>query len=302
MISTLRQSPEKKRLLQLAPALLVISIFMLMPLLLMAYVSVLERGVNGGVQWGVYSLDAYSQFFFEKDFDDNVVLNTDYIQIFIRSLGLAMMTTIFAFILGFPTAFYMALQPEKYRNILVFLVTIPFWTNLLVRTYAWILLLRNGGIVETAGQSLGLIDGSLNWLYSSKAIAIGLTYSFLPFMVLPIYASLEKLDFRLIEAAYDLGATRFQAFKRIIFPLSSPGIIAGSLLVFIPCLGAYVTPELLGGSKTLMIGNLIQGQFGSARNWPFGAALAFVLLTCVVLAMLINLYLAKRRKNKGLEL
>lgn len=301
MISSLRKSPIKTRLLQLSPALIMIGVFMIMPLLLMAYVSILERGVNGGVDWGTFSFDAYVQFLFEKDFDDQLVLNTDYLQIFMRSLGLALMTTVFALVLGFPTAFYMALQPQKYRNILVFLVTVPFWTNLLVRTYAWIILLRNGGLVETAGQSLGLIDGSLNWLYSSKAIAIGLTYSFLPFMVLPIYASLEKLDFRLIEAAYDLGANRYKAFKKVIIPLASPGIIAGSLLVFIPCLGAYVTPELLGGSKTLMIGNLIQGQFGSARNWPFGAALAFVLLSFVILAMLLNLYVIKKRAAHTLE-
>lgn len=267
---------------------------MLLPLLLMAYVSFLERGLNGGVRWSQHTVEAYISFLFERNLDDTLALNTDYLQIFLRSFWLSISTTFLALLIGFPTALYIALQPPKRRNLLIFLVTIPFWTNLLVRTYAWILLLRNGGLIDAALHDLGLSTGPLNVLYTPLAIAIGLTYSFLPFMVLPIYTSLEKLDFRLVEAAFDLGANRVRALTRVVLPLSMPGIVAGSILVFVPCLGAYVTPELLGGGKALMIGNLIQSQFGAARNWPFGAALAFALLSFVLIAMLAYLMLYRR--------
>ena len=165
---------------------------------------------------------------------------------------------------------------------------VPFWTNLLVRVYAWMLLLRNGGLVDGALGVFGVPEGSLGLLYSNAAVMIGLLYSFLPFMVLPIYTSLEKLDWRLVEAAFDLGANRWQALKRVILPLALPGMLAGATLVFIPALGNYIIPELLGGGKALMIGNLIQLQFGSGHNWPLGAALAFSLFSLVLLALLFN--------------
>jgi spermidine/putrescine transport system permease protein len=278
-----------RRLGLIAPAALIIGTFMVLPLGLMAYISILERGVNGGVVWGAHTPEAYVNFLFERDLDDSLMLNTDYLQIFWRSLWLSAATTALALLIGFPSALYMALQPPAWRNLLIFLVTIPFWTNLLVRNYAWILLLRNNGLLEGALVSLGITDQPLGILYTPFAVMIGLTYTFLPFMVLPIYASLEKLDLRLVEAAYDLGADRRRALARIVVPLALPGIVAGGILVFIPCLGAYVTPELLGGGKSLMIGNLIQGQFGAARNWPFGAALSFALLAMVLLAMVVHL-------------
>ena len=282
-----------KRFGLLLPALFMIGFFMLLPLGLMAYVSLLERGVNGGVVWGSYTAEAYIQFLFERDLDDSLLLNTDYLQIFLRSFTLSCITSLLALLIGFPVALYMALQPKPYRNLLIFLVTVPFWTNLLVRNYAWILLLRNNGLINDLLQGLGLEP--LQMLYTPFAIGVGLTYSYLPFMVLPIYASLEKIDLRLVEAAFDLGADRRRALTRVIIPLALPGIIAGTLLVFVPCLGAYVTPELLGGGKSLMIGNLIQNQFGAARNWPFGSALAFVLLGIVLLAMM--LYLMRFRRT-----
>ncbi|MCB1882538.1 MAG: ABC transporter permease [Geminicoccaceae bacterium] len=267
------------------PAVLVLLAFTVLPLCIMAYVSVLERGTYGGVEWGRHTLDAYVAFLFERDLDDSLVLNPDYLKIFARSFGLAAFTTALCLTIGLPTALYMATRAPKRRNLLVFLVTIPFWTNLLVRTYAWILLLRNNGLIDKGLHDLGLASGPLDLLYTPFAIMIGLTYTFLPFMVLPVYASLEKLDWRLVEAAMDLGATRVTAFRRVVLPLSLPGVVAGMVLVFVPCLGAYVAPELLGGAKVLMIGNLIQSQFGAARNWPFGAALAFALLAIVLLAM-----------------
>lgn len=288
-----------RRLLLIGPALLVITVLMLLPLGLMAYVSVLERGSAGGVRWGELSAEAYVAFLFERDLDDSLVLNTDYVRIFARSFWLAGITTLLALLVGFPTALYMALQPPARRTLLVFLVTVPFWANLLVRNYAWILLLRNNGLIDGALQGLGLTSRPMGVLYTPTAILIGLVYSFLPFMVLPIYASLEKLDLRLVEAAFDLGADRRRVLRRVIIPLAMPGIVAGCLLVFIPGLGAFVTPELLGGGKALMIGNLIQGQFGAARNWPFGAALAFALLALVLVAMLI--YALRFRQGPGGE-
>jgi len=289
-----------KRFLQIAPALAIIGFFMLAPLGLMAYVSILEKGLNGGVVWDVHTPEAYLNFIFERDLDDSLILNTDYLQIFARSFGLSLLTAALALAIGFPTALYMAMQPEGRRNLLIFLVTIPFWTNLLVRNYAWILLLRNGGLVENLLHGLGIaVDQPLGLLYTPYAVSIGLTYSYLPFMVLPIYASLEKMDSRLIEAAFDLGADRRRALTRVILPLAAPGIAAGCVLVFVPALGAYVTPELLGGGKSMMIGNLIQSQFGAARNWPFGAALAFALLAIVLLAMMFYLLRFRRAPSGG---
>ncbi|HEX6141374.1 MAG TPA: ABC transporter permease [Geminicoccaceae bacterium] len=286
-----------RRIGLILPGVLVIGLFMVVPLGLMAYISVLERGTHGGVVWGALTPDAYVAFLFERDLMGALELNTDYLQIFVRSFWLSLATTLLALLVGFPTALFIALRTRPVRNALVFLVTIPFWTNLLVRNYAWILLLRNNGLIDGALRDVGLTEQPIDVLYTPLAIMIGLTYSFLPFMVLPIYASLEKLDLRLVEAAYDLGADRRRALTRVIIPLSLPGIVAGCILVFIPCLGAYVTPVLLGGGKALMIGNLIQSQFGAARNWPFGAALSFALLAMVLLAMMI--YVLRFRRTPG---
>lgn len=294
MVARQRRPAWLRRATLIAPAVGYIGFFMVLPIILMAYVSFLERGSYGGVQWHHHTAEAYVDFLFQRNLDGSLALNTDYLQIFLRSFWLSGVTTVLALVVGFPTAFYIVLQAPRYRNLLVFLVTIPFWTNLLVRNYAWIILLRNGGLIDTALNWLGLGHHALSLLYTPFAIGVGLTYSFLPFMVLPIYASLEKLDLRLVEAAFDLGADRRRTLTRVIIPLARPGIVAGCILVFVPCLGAYVTPELLGGSKTMMIGNLIQNQFGAARNWPFGAALAFALLALVLLAMLIYLLRGRR--------
>ena len=286
-----------KRFLQITPAVAIIGFFMVAPLILMAYVSILEKGVNGGVVWDSTTPEAYVNFIFERDLFGELIVNTDYLQIFARSFGLSALTMVLALSIGFPTALYMSMQPEGRRNLMIFLVTIPFWTNLLVRNYAWILMLRNGGLVDGFLNWLGIIDQPLGLLYTPYAVSIGLTYTYLPFMVLPIYTSLEKMDSRLIEAAFDLGANRTRALLRVILPLAGPGIAAGCILVFVPALGAYVTPELLGGGKSMMIGNLIQSQFGAARNWPFGAALAFALLAIVLLSMMI--YLLRFRRAPG---
>ena len=269
----------------LAPAMLTVGILLILPLGLMAFVSTLERGPTGGVIWSQHTADAYMQFLFERDLMGRLVVNTDYLHIFGRSIGLAAITTVVTLLIGFPTALWMAFQPPQRRMLLLFIVTVPFWTNILVRNYAWILLLRNGGVVDWVLTKLGVTDQPIDVLYTPFATGIGLTYSFLPYMILPIYVSLEKLDRRLIEAAFDLGANRWHAFRRVILPLSMPGVVGGAILVFVPGLGAFISPELLGGAKSMMIGSLIQQQFGQSRNWPFGAALSFVLLLLVLIAL-----------------
>jgi spermidine/putrescine transport system permease protein len=295
MAAELHLSARARRTLLIGPSVFIIVAFMILPLGLMAYVSTLERGQYGGVQWGDHSTLAYVSILFAEALDGTFGVNSAYIEIFLRSFWLSLSTTLIALAIGFPTALYMTLQPERYRNLLIFMVTIPFWTNLLVRNYAWILLLRDTGLINEGLLSLGVISQPVTLLYTDFSVAVGLTYSFLPFMVLPIYASLEKIDFRLVEAGYDLYATRLNVLRHVLIPLAIPGIISGSILVFVPSLGSYVTPVLLGGGKTLMIGNLISMQFGSGRNWPFGAALAFVLLALVLLTMMIYLMRQRRR-------
>lgn len=290
-MSTLRLQAERKslraRLALTTPAMLVLLVFLVLPLGIMFAVSIQAPGDYGGVKWGQHTLEAYINFLWERDLDDALVFNTDYLGIFQRSFWLSILTTAGCLLIGFPTALYLALQDERRRNMLLFLVTVPFWTNLLVRVYAWILLLRNGGLIDEGLHKLGFSDAAIGLLYTDNAVIIGLLYTYLPFMVLPIYTSLEKMDWRLVEAAFDLGANRWKALKRIIIPLAMPGIVAGCILVFIPSLGNYIIPELLGGGKSLMIGNLIQLQFGTAHNWPFGAALSFALLAFVLAAMLV---------------
>lgn len=289
-MSTLRAAAERKslfnRLALTSPAMIMLLVFLVLPLGIMFAVSIQAPGDYGGVKWGQHSVEAYINFLWERDLDDSLSFNADYLGIFQRSFWLSILTTLGCLLIGFPTALYLALQDERRRNLLLFLVTVPFWTNLLVRVYAWILLLRNGGLIDEGLHGLGFTD-SLGILYTDNAVIIGLLYTYLPFMVLPIYTSLEKMDWRLVEAAFDLGANRWKALKRIIIPLAMPGVVAGCILVFIPSLGSYIIPELLGGGKSLMIGNLIQLQFGTAHNWPFGAALSFALLAFVLLAMLI---------------
>lgn len=282
----------------LAPAMLTVGILLILPLGLMAFVSTLERGPTGGVIWSQHTADAYMQFLFERDLMGRLVVNTDYLHIFGRSIGLAAITTVVTLLIGFPTALWMAFQPPQRRMLLLFVVTVPFWTNILVRNYAWILLLRNGGVVDWVLTKLGVTDQPIDVLYTPFATGIGLTYSFLPYMILPIYVSLEKLDRRLIEAAFDLGANRWRAFRRVILPLSMPGVVGGAILVFVPGLGAFISPELLGGAKSMMIGSLIQQQFGQSRNWPFGAALSFVLLLLVLIALSAH---AARYRRGGIK-
>ncbi|MBZ9872078.1 ABC transporter permease [Mesorhizobium sp. BR1-1-9] len=276
----------RDRWLLSAPALLVIFLAATGPLLIVLVYSFLTPGAYGDVKWQ-FSPEAWVSVFMERDiFDDTLSLAAAHVTIFLRSIKLAVVTTLATLALGFPTAYFMATRSEKTRDLWLFLITIPFWTNLLIRTFAVLQIIRNEGIVNTILLKLGIVSAPVQILYTDTAILIGMAYVYLPLMVLPIYASMEKLDFRLVEAGYDLYATRFKVLRKIIFPLVKPGVIAGSILVFIPALGAYVTPSVLGGGKNMMLSNLIELQFGQGRNWPLGSALSITVMIIVMVALL----------------
>jgi spermidine/putrescine transport system permease protein len=283
----MEQSETRKNWLLLGPALFIIIFSAVGPLFIVLVYSFLTKGDAGGVKWA-FSTDAWFSVFLDRDiFDDTLTFADAHLLILWRSIKLSFMTTVLTFIFGFPTAYFIATRPERTRDVWLFLITIPFWTNLLIRTFAIQEVIRNEGVINTVLIWLGITSTPIQIMYTDIAILMGMLYVYLPLMVLPLYASLEKLDFRLVEAGYDLYATRFQVLRRVILPLVKPGIIAGSILVFIPSLGAYVTPRVLGGGKNMMLGNLIELQFGQGRNWPLGAALSMTLMAIVMVALLI---------------
>jgi spermidine/putrescine transport system permease protein len=285
----------RSRWLLSMPALLIIFVAAVGPLFVMLAYSFMVKGDYGDVRFGEFSLDGWFSVFFERDiFDDTIGLADAHLSIIWRSVRLSLITTALALALGFPTAYFIATRPAATREVWVFLVTIPFWTNLLIRTFAMQEVIRNEGILNTLMIWLGIVDRPVQLMYTDAAILFGMVYVYLPLMVLPLYASMEKLDFRLIEAGYDLYATRLRVLWRIIIPLVRPGIIAGSILVFIPSLGAYVIPRVLGGGKNMMLGNLIELQFGAGRNWPLGAAISITLMAMVMLALLVYVRNAAR--------
>lgn len=284
-----------RRFWLLAPALGTIAALIGVPLILMFWISLLQKGTNSGVDWAsLASASNYIRLVWEEDFDGTMIVNTSYLVILLRSVLQAAITTGLSLLFGLPVALWMAGLTRGQRDLMLLLITIPFWTNLLVRNYAWLIILRDDGWLSHGVNALSPI-GPIQLLYNDLAVAIGLTYSFLPFMILPLYTVFEKFDWRLLEAAQDLGASKLRALRRVLIPIAMPGIAAGSLLVFIPCLGAFVTPALLGGGKTLMLGNIIQMQFGASRNWPFGAALAVVLLALMLVVMVAMALWRKRR-------
>ncbi len=283
------------------PALLLLLFAASGPLLIVIFYSFLTPGNYGGIVWE-FSGDAWFKVLFSQDiFDDTISLSDAHLSIFWRSVQLSFLTTLICLILGFPTAYFIATRPPKTRNIWLFLITIPFWTNLLIRTFAILELIRNKGVVNNSLISLGIINEPINMLYTDMAIVIGMTYVYLPLMVLPIYAAMERFDFRYVEAGFDLYASRFKVMWRIILPIIKPGVIAGSILVFVPSLGAYVTPRILGGGKNLMIGNLIELQFGQGKNWPLGAALAVTMLLIVLLALIFYMRISQRSEQKDAQ-
>ncbi len=284
--SAAKSKDIRNRWLLSAPALFLIAVAGVGPLLIVLIYSFLAPGNYGDVKWE-FSTQAWFSVFLERDiFDSTISIADAHVSILWRSIKLAVATTLLSLLFGFPTAYFIASRPARYRQVWLFLITIPFWTNMLIRGFAIQEMIRNEGLVNTILMKLGIISAPIQMLYTDFAILLGMAYVHLPLMVLPLYASMEKLDFRLVEAGYDLYATRFQVLRRIIVPLVKPGIIAGSILVFIPALSSYVIPRILGGGKNLMIGNLIELQFGQGRNWPLGASLSITLVIIVLAAML----------------
>jgi spermidine/putrescine transport system permease protein len=281
-----RRKDIRQRWLLSLPALLIVFVAASGPLLIVLLYSFLTPGPYGDVQW-TFSWDGWVGVLLERDiFSETLSLADAHVSIFLRSVLLSLATTVVTLLVGFPTAYFIATRPERTRELWLLLITIPFWTNLLIRTFAVLQIIRNEGLINGLLLKFGLISRPIQMLFTDGAILTGMVYVYLPLMVLPIYANLEKLDFRLVEAAYDLYARPFKVLTRIIIPLAKPGVIAGSILVFIPSLGAYVTPSILGGGKNLMLGNLIELQFGQGRNWPLGSALSLTLMMIVMVALL----------------
>jgi len=277
-----RRSLGFRILVLLSPSLFWLIVFFVVPLVIVFIYSFLKRGPYGDIRWE-FNLQNYVRFF-----------DPLYLKIFLRSFKIAGITTVICFLLGYPMAYWLATRPKKWRNTLLLLIMIPFWTNFLIRTYAWILILQDTGLVNQFLQNLGIIGQPLRLFGTETAVIIGLTYGWFPDMVLPCYAALERLDFSLVEAAEDLYANEFRSFWRVIFPLSLPGIVAGSILVFVPSLGAYITSDLLGGAKSVMIGNVIQSQFLTVRDYPFGSAFSFVLMVIMLIATLLYFRVGRR--------
>nr|WP_227751546.1 ABC transporter permease [Tabrizicola oligotrophica] len=273
----------------LLPTWAMIGIFLVVPVALMAVYSFLTKEFRGGVDWQ-FSLAAYDQFFLNRGLfgDEPPVMEWTYITIFWRSIWQAAVATALCLAIGFPTAWFIATRPANTRGIWLFLITIPYWVNLLIRTVSLKFLIRDNGPLNEALMGAGLIDGPLPLVNTNLAVQLGLFYSYLPFMVLPVYAAVERYNFAYSEAAADLYASRWVTLREIVLPIVKPGIVAGCLLVFIPSLGAFLAPDLLGGAKTFMIGSLIDEQFkGSLGNWPFGAAVSMILMTLVMIALLV---------------
>lgn len=278
-------------LLLAAPALLTIIAFMLVPMVITLVYSVMTSSAYGGVEPPL-TFNSYVRFIYDRDLDDTLVFDFTYVGIFLRSVVHAALSTLICLVVALPFAWYMASRPPRLRWILLLLVTVPFWTSLLIRTYCWVLILRDQGFVNNLLIGFGVTDAPITFLYSDSAIQLGLVYQNLPFMVLPIFATLEKVDPRLVEAAYDLYASRWAIMRRLVWPLARPGVVAGALLVFTPSLGAFLQPDILGGGKKLMIGSLIQQQFSTSRDWSFGSALSIILMAAVLVALMLG---AQRR-------
>lgn len=292
--ASVRQSARNGWLLSL-PALVVLAFAASGPLLIVVWYSFLTANDTGGVIHEV-STEGWVGILYTYDiFGGGWVLADAHLTIFWRSVWLSLCTTALTFVVGFPTAWFIATRRPDKRAFWLFLITIPFWTNLLIRTFAINEVIRNEGLLNTLLIWAGAIEVPLQINYTETAVLIGMTYVYLPLMVLPLYATIERFDMRLLEASYDLYASRWRTLRRVILPIVKPGIVAGSILVFVPSLGAYVTPRILGGGKNMMIGNFIELQFLQGRNWPLGAALSVLLLLIVMVALLVYV----RAANKG---
>lgn len=281
MLQSLRERNDLKGMLLTAPTMLWLTVFLLLPLGLIAVISFATRGHFGEVDYS-FSLHSY-----------RTLLAPAYARIVWNSVVVALVTTVLCFAIGYPLAYFIALSRPERRWLYLFLILVPFWTNFLIRIYAWMIILRGQGVLAEGLRWLGLLPGPADalfsriQLYTPGAVIIGMVYEFLPFMILPLFASLEKLDLALLDAAADLGARPWKAFLRVTLPLSLPGIVAGSILVFVPAMGMFVVPDLMGGAQTVLVGNLINNQFLRARDWPLGSAASMVLLALTLGVTLI---------------
>ncbi|OAA94930.1 ABC transporter permease [Clostridium coskatii] len=283
---------EKKRLLNfeksffIGPVSLWMIVLMGAPICYVIFISFLQRGTNGGIDF-VFSLDNYKR-----------IISPLYLKVFMDSLLIALITTLFTLVVGYPFAYLVVKIPKKFRIFVVMLIIVPFWTNSLIRSYAWMTLLSTEGLVNNLLIKVGFIKEPIEMLYTYGAVLIGMIYTLFPFMVLPLYTSIEKVNKSYIEAAKDLGATSLRAFLTVTLPLTKPGIVAGSILVFIPSLGLFYICDLMGGSKVMLIGNLIRNQFLISRDWPFGAALSVFM----IIITLILLHVSTKLVGKKVDL
>jgi spermidine/putrescine transport system permease protein len=283
----------------LGPVSLFLIVFFLVPLTIMIVTSFLTPGLYGGVEWSFYP----HNFGRILGFADPAFEEFDpvYMAIFFRSLRIAALTVIATLVVCYPAAFCVSLLPDRWKSFCLFLITLPFFSSLIVRLFVWVLILRQTGLANEVLLALGIIAQPLNMIYTDGAIILGMVYIFIPFMFMPIYASVEKLDWRLVQASLDLGAGPVRTFLRIVLPLTAPGIVGGAVIVFIPALGNFIVPAVLGGAKVMMLGNLIETQFLAARNWPFGSALAMMVMA-VMLVLLLAYVLVNGRRNAAAAL
>lgn len=279
LLKLVRENRVFQGLALISPADLYLFVFMILPLLLVVGLSFLSRGTYGEVEFQ-FNASNYTRLF-----------DPIYGKILLYSLGVGFGTTVFSILIGYPLAYYIARAPARQRSLLLFLILVPFWTNFIIRVYAWIMILRSGGFLDGLLQWIGITTQPLGLLYTPTAVMIGMVYEFLPFMILPLYTSLEKIENALLEAAADLGAPPWRVFLRVTLPLSVPGMIAGTILVFIPAMGMFVIPDLMGGAKTVLIGNVIRNQFLTARDWPFGAAASMILM---LMTMILTMYYTRK--------
>lgn len=264
-----------------------LAVFALAPFLLIVAASLMERGLTRFLE-PVFSLDGY-----------RMILAPGFLKVFILSVGLAAMTAAICLFIGYPFAYILARFHRRFRNLLLLLVIIPFWTNSLIRTYALIFIIKTNGLLNALLLAIGVVSEPISLMYTDFAVLTGLVYTLLPFMILPLYASIEKLDTRLLEAARDLGAGKLRAFVHVTVPLTLPGIIAGIMLVFLPALGMFYIPDILGGAKSMLVGNFIKNQFLTSRDWPAGAA-ASVVLTVIMAILLLAYYVSESAaRNKA---
>jgi len=297
MGGTVRSRRRKALLLLLAPISLILGLFFLIPLGIVVVYSFLEPGLYGGVEWTWYPynygrilgwpLNAYEEF------------DPIYLAIFLNSLKFALLTVLFSLLICYPAAFWVSRMSQRRKSFVMFLITLPFFASLLIRIYAWLLLLRPTGFINTVLETLGVISQPLDMIFSGFAVVLGMVYIFTPFMFLPIYANVEKLDYQLLRASRDLGASPLDTFLRVILPLTAPGIMAGSIIVFIPALGNFIVPSFLGGSKVQMTGNLIERAFLQSRDWPFGAALALLIMASVLLVLMLYIMRSAPAHERG---